>query len=359
LNDATQTNSSKKYADFLKGEIMATNQDTPIYTGDIAEEQLDPSREYTTESQEISFSAEQHAIWADLFAGVHRSHLLEHICQEYKDGFALLGLDPQRIPTVAHLNERIQPRTGWRIERTAVRYTLADDWYAKFAQRIFLITDYLRTREQLEFTPEPDMFHDIFGHLPYLTQKFYARIEDKFAPAYMKATQAEREVIKRLAWYSTEFGLVMEDNRFKVFGAGTISGRSELANTIMEFYRLGRDNVIDYSGDVFAQLQEHFTVHKEDIRRIIAGINELHQKGEMSSQDQGWNVVHGLYDSLGIPREGYLGGEVILAPFDVETIALIPKTVYAFNPMFFVCESFEQMDALLDSYLKPIANRSN
>jgi phenylalanine-4-hydroxylase len=329
-----------------------------MYTGDIAEEHIDPSREYTAENQEIIFSDAEHAIWADLFAGINRPYLLEHICHEFIDGFAMLQLDPQRIPTVVHLNERINPRTGWRIERTAVRYTLADDWYKKFAQRIFLITDYLRSRDQMEFTPEPDMFHDIFGHLPYLTQGFYARIEDKFAPAYMKATQEEREVIKRLAWYTTEFGLVMEDNRFKVFGAGTISGRSELANTIMEFYRLSRDNVFDYSGNVFAQLQDHYLAHKEDISRIVAGVNELHQKGQMSSQETGWNVVHTLYEKLGIAHDGYLGGEVILAPFDIETISQIPKTVYAFNPMFFVCESFEQMDAMLDSYLKPIALRN-
>jgi len=337
---------------------MDKNQNPTIYTGDIAEQHIGPDREYTAENQELVFSEEQHVIWADLFAGIHRPYLLEHICHEYIDGLAMLGLDPQRIPKVTHLNERINPRTGWRIERTAVRYTLADDWYKKFAQRIFLITDYLRSRDQMEFTPEPDMFHDIFGHLPYLTQGFYARIEDKFAPAYMKATQEEREVIKRLAWYSTEFGLVMEDNRIKIFGAGTISGRAELANTIMEFYRLSRDNVFDYSGNVFEQLQGHFLKHKETISRIVAGVNELHQHGQMSSQDSGWNVVHALYDKLGIPHEGYLGGEVILAPFDIETISQIPKTVYAFNPMFFVCDSFEQMDTLLDSYLKPIALRN-
>jgi phenylalanine-4-hydroxylase len=338
---------------------MTESQNPPLYTGDIAEQHLDPAREYTVENQEIVFSAEQHAIWAELFAGIHQPYLLEHVCQEYLNGLTRLGLDPQRIPTVTHLNERIQPRTGWHIERTAVRYTLADDWYDKFAQRIFLITDYLRTRDQMEFTPEPDMFHDIFGHLPYLTLDFYARIEDKFAPAYLKATPEEKEVIKRLAWYSTEFGLVMENNRFKVFGAGIISGRSELTNTIMEFYRLGRDNVLDYSKDVFAQLQEHFLAHKEQLERIIDGINQVHQQGQMSSQEQGWNVVRALYEKLGIPREGYLGGEVILAPFDVEVIAQIPKTVYAFNPMFFVCESFEGMDALLDSYLKPIALRNS
>jgi phenylalanine-4-hydroxylase len=329
-----------------------------IYTGDIADQSLDRTQEYTLGTQEIVFTTEQHAIWEDLFAGIHRPYLLEHICQPFIDGLALLQLDPYHIPTVAYLNAHIQPRTGWRIERTVIRYTLADDWYQKFAQRIFLITDYLRTRDQMEFTPEPDMFHDIFGHLPYLTQDFYARIEDKFAPAYLSATPAEKEAIKRLAWYSTEFGLVVEDGRFKVFGAGTISGRSELANTIMEFYRLSRDKVINYRGDIFAQLQEHFLAHKADIQRIIAGVNALHQQGQMSSQEQGWNVIQGLYRSMGIERGGYLGGDVILAPFDIEMIAQLPKTVYAFNPIFFVCESFEQMDTLLDSYLAPIAQRS-
>jgi phenylalanine-4-hydroxylase len=337
---------------------MAKNQNAPIYTGDIVEQQIDPTQEYSTKNQEIDFTAEQHGIWADLFAGIHQPYLMEHLCHEYLRGLKSLQLNPQQIPTVAHLNERITPQTGWRIERTAVRYTVADDWYKKFAQRVFLITDYLRTRDQMEFTPEPDMFHDIFGHLPFLTQTFYAKIEDKFAPAYFKATTAEREVIKRLAWYSTEFGLVVQDNRFKIFGAGIISGRSELTHTIMEFYRLGRDNVINYSKNIYDQLVTHFDAHKQDLHRIIDGVNELHQMGQMSSGEQGWNVVHSLYKKLGISRDGYFGGEVILAPFDVEIIARIPKTVYAFNPMFFVCESLEKMDDLLDSYLKPISSRT-
>lgn len=336
---------------------MTSNQTVPAYTGDIAAQHVDPSQEYSADNQEIAFADEHHAIWADLFAGVHQPYLMEHLCHEYKVGLSLLELNPQRIPTVAHLNRRITPRTGWRIERTVVRYTLADDWYKKFAQRIFLITDYLRTRDQMEFTPEPDMFHDIFGHLPFLTQEFYAKIEDKFAPAYMKATTEEREVIKRLAWYSTEFGLVVQENRFKVFGAGIISGRKELTRTIMEFYRLGRDNVIDYSRDVFDQLQKQFLSQKDDLHRIIDGVNDLHQRGQMSSADEGWNVVLGLYKSLGIKPEGIFGGEVILAPFNVDTISRIPKTVYAFNPMLFVCRSLEEMDAILDSYLKPIAMR--
>ena len=160
---------------------MTKDQTAPIYTGDIAKEHLDPSKEYTTENQELIFTPAQHAIWADLYAGIHQSYLLEHLCHEYIRGLELLQLDPQHIPTVGHLNAHITPRTGWHIERTAVRYTLADDWYAKFAPRIFLITDYLRTRDQMEFTPEPDMFHDIFGHLLFLTQTYLRCAHRTFA----------------------------------------------------------------------------------------------------------------------------------------------------------------------------------
>jgi hypothetical protein len=105
-------------------------------------------------------------------------------------------------------------------------------------------------------------------------------------------------------------------------------------------------------------LRHHFLANKNNLYRIIDGVNALHQKGQMSSADAGWNVVLSLYQNLGIRPEGIFGGEVIIVPFDIETIARIPKTVYAFNPMLFVCESLEQMDELLESYLGPIAARN-
>lgn len=327
------------------------------YTGEIVDDGRGDRQEYTSGSQEIEFTPEQHGIWADLYSGIYQEHLIEHICSEWHQGMERLALSPTEIPTIRHLSERITPLTGWSVERTVVRYTMADDWYKKFAQRIFLVTDYLRSREQMAFTPEPDMFHDIFGHLPFLTMEFYARLEDKFAPAYLKANTQEREVIKRLAWYSTEFGIVLQNNRPRVFGAGIISGRAELTNTIMEFYRLDRDDVLDYRHDLYPQICDHFYKNEKDIDRITDGINKLHEKGEMSSAESGWNVVSNLYRELGIPHTGYFGGEVLLAPFTVEAIAKIPKTVYAFNPIFFVFESYEHLDEVLDSYLKPITAR--
>jgi len=327
------------------------------YSGEIVEQYHPPEKEYSPANQEIKFSEDQHAIWAELFSGIHQPELLAYACREFKMGLEMIDFDPKRIPTVAHLNRQIHPRTGWSIERTAVRYTTADNWYEKFAKRIFLITDYLRTWEQLTFTPEPDMFHDIFGHLPYLTQPFYAEIEDKFAPAYLKATQEERDVIKRLAWYSTEFGLVMEDGQMKVFGAGLLSGKGELETVISEIERL-RQTLFDPAQDIYPQICEMFEANRAIVSNLIEEINLLHQKGQMSSESEGWTVVEHVYDKLGIERSGYFGGRVLIAPFDLETIAMVPKTVYAMNPIFFVAETFSTMSALLDSFLQPIAARA-
>jgi phenylalanine-4-hydroxylase len=166
----------------------------------------------------------------------------QHACQDYFDGYALLELPTDHIPTLEHLNQRITPRTGWRVERTAVRYTDAVPWYRKFARRIFLITDYMRSWEEIDWTHEPDMWHDIFGHLPFMTLPHYAVLEDVFAPAFLAANDEQRENIKRLAWFSTEFGLIREKGKLKLFGAGLISGVNELDNVIA-----GRVPLLDYT----------------------------------------------------------------------------------------------------------------
>jgi phenylalanine-4-hydroxylase len=84
----------------------------------------------------------------------------------------------------------------------------------------------------LDFTPEPDMFHDIFGHLPFMMLPEYARLEEMFAPAFQRANDDQREDIKRLAWFSTEFGLIRENGETKIFGAGLLSSASELDRVV-------------------------------------------------------------------------------------------------------------------------------
>ncbi len=178
--------------------------------------------------QDPEFTPEQHKTWAELFRR-QIPRIEAFACSDYLDGFSRLAMPTEDIPTVAHLNSRITPATGWTIEQTDVRYADADDWYRKFDQKIFLITDYMRSWEELDWTPEPDMFHDIFGHLPFMTLPHYARLQEMFAPAYLRATEEEqKENVKRLAWFSSEFGLVREGEKVKIFGTGLMSGGDEM-----------------------------------------------------------------------------------------------------------------------------------
>ena len=175
----------------------------------------------------MEFTEDQHRIWARLYAN-QLPRARKHACSDWLRGFDILKLPHDRIPQLEELNAVITPRTGWRTMRTAVRYTDAFPWYNDhFIKKEFLITDYMRSWEELEFTPEPDMFHDIFGHMPLMVLPHYTALQDMFAPVFRRANEEQRENIKRLAWFSTEFGLIMEEDEMKIFGAGIISSKSE------------------------------------------------------------------------------------------------------------------------------------
>lgn len=181
---------------------------------------------------DVEFNQDQHDIWKTLY-NRQAPQVLKYACKEYLEGAEIIKLPGDGIPSIKWLNERITPRTGWRTVRTVVRYSNAVQWYAHFAKKQFLVTNYLRSREEMDFTPEPDMFHDIYGHLPYFVIPRYVEIQEMFAPAFHKATTDEqREGIKRLAWFSTEFGLIRENGELKVFGTGLISSKAEMEHVL-------------------------------------------------------------------------------------------------------------------------------
>ena len=175
--------------------------------------------------------AEQDKIWQALYER-QMPRVEQYACQEYLDGFAILDLPANRVPDLDYLNQKITPRTGWRTVRTRVRYSDAIPWYQHFARKEFLVTDYMRDWAELDFTPEPDMFHDIFGHLPFMVLPVYTELQELFAPAFQAAKLEQREHIKRLAWFSTEFGLTRENGAIKLFGAGLISSAGEMENVL-------------------------------------------------------------------------------------------------------------------------------
>ena len=91
-------------------------------------------------------------------------------------------------------------------------------WYHKFARHIFLVTDYMRSWEEIDWTPEPDMWHDMFGHLPLMTLPHYAALEDLFAPAFLAANDEQREIKSRLmSIMFARFPLIDPDRFLKTF----------------------------------------------------------------------------------------------------------------------------------------------
>jgi len=217
--------------------------------------------------EDIEFSPEQHKTWAELYRR-QVPRVQEHASALYLEGFALLQLPAEGIPSLDQLNEKITPASGWTIVRTDVRYTDSDEWYRYFDRREFLITNYMRSWEELDWTPEPDMFHDIFGHLPFFMLRRYAELQEMFAPTYLAAaSDAEKENIKRLAWYSTEFGMIREDGRMKVFGTGLMSGGEEFINAAegrMNYHDFSIENVIGHDKVLYEQHQDLYVIESVD-----------------------------------------------------------------------------------------------
>jgi phenylalanine-4-hydroxylase len=224
--------------------------------------------------QDIDFSAEQHRTWAELYRR-QVPRVRQHASVHYLTGFEALGLPVDRIPTLDELNARITPASGWTVVRTDVRYTDSDEWYRYFDRHEFLITNYMRSWEELDWTPEPDMFHDIFGHLPFWMNRYYAELQELFAPAYLAAaSDEEKENIKRLAWYSTEFGMIRESGRMKVFGTGLMSGGEEFlraAEGRMTYHDFTLENVLGHDKVLYEQHQNLYVIESlEQLKAELA-----------------------------------------------------------------------------------------
>jgi len=217
--------------------------------------------------EDIDFTPEQNKTWAELYRR-QVPRVQEHASVHYLSGFEKLELPAEHIPTLVDLNAKITPASGWKVVRTDVRYTSSDDWYRYFERHEFLITNYMRSWEELDWTPEPDMFHDIFGHLPFWMNRYYAEIQEMFAPAYLAAaSDEEKENIKRLAWYSTEFGMIREGGKMKVFGTGLMSGGEEFLNAAegrMTYHDFSIENVIGHDKVLYEQHKDLYVIESLD-----------------------------------------------------------------------------------------------
>jgi len=183
------------------------------------------SQDYT------AYTEEQHAVWAELVGRAY-PELEKHAAREYLDGFTTIGLEPCRLPNLAAISSRLQPRTGWNATPVS-GFLPAPAFFEMLAARQFPTTTWLRSRESLEYTPEPDIFHDVFGHVPLHAHAVFGDFLAQYGRTCAGIDDpAVLEKLGRLFWYTVEFGLMRQRGEIKVYGSGLISSHGECMNVI-------------------------------------------------------------------------------------------------------------------------------
>ena len=172
------------------------------------------------------YTPQDHATWDTLFA--RQSAMLPGRASEaFLRGIDVLKLSKPGIPDFAELSERLTAATGWRV--VAVPGLIPDDvFFDCLASRVFVAGNFIRQPDQLDYLQEPDVFHDVFGHVPMLADPVFA----DYMVAYGKGGQRAGSLgaLKRLArlyWYTVEFGLVQEAGALRIYGSGIVSSHGE------------------------------------------------------------------------------------------------------------------------------------
>jgi phenylalanine-4-hydroxylase len=172
------------------------------------------------------FTSADHAVWDQLFD--RQTKLLPgRAAQEFLDGLGVLRLERPGIPRFDELSERLMKLTGWQV--VAVPGLIPDDvFFEHLANRRFVSGNFIRTLEQLAYLQEPDVFHDVFGHVPLLADPVFADYMQAYGEGGLRAAKLGRiENLARLYWYTVEFGLVRSNSGLRIYGAGIVSSYGE------------------------------------------------------------------------------------------------------------------------------------
>ncbi|MAW98154.1 MAG: phenylalanine 4-monooxygenase [Sphingomonas sp.] len=173
-----------------------------------------------------AYSAEDHRTWDTLFA--RQAKLLPGRASEaYLRGLDVLKLSKPGIPDFEELSERLMQLTGWQV--VAVPGLVPDDvFFDHMANRRFVAGNFIRRPDQLDYLQEPDVFHDVFGHVPMLADPRFADYLEAYGRGGLRALElGSLKQLSRLYWYTVEFGLIEEPEGLRIYGSGIVSSFSE------------------------------------------------------------------------------------------------------------------------------------
>ncbi len=172
------------------------------------------------------YSDEDHEVWRILYD--KRMKQLETDASDvFLKGLAIINLNRNQVPDLREVNANLKPMTGWQ-SRGVPGYLPAKSFFAFLAQRQFPTTITVRPKTSMDYLPEPDIIHDVFGHVPLHADPIFADFLQTYGQAALHTHDPmHTERLARLFWFTVEFGLIREDNRVKLYGSGLISSEGE------------------------------------------------------------------------------------------------------------------------------------
>lgn len=178
----------------------------------------------------VTYSAEENRIWSILFE--RQMKLLPgRACDEFLQGLDMLGIDSKGIPQLPDVSLRLKEKTGWQVAPVAALIS-AREFFELLATKHFPAATFIRCEEELDYVQEPDIFHELFGHCPMLTDTVYADFIYDYACKVLTFPESDWPLLQRMFWFTVEFGLINTSQGTRAYGGGILSSISETVYSV-------------------------------------------------------------------------------------------------------------------------------
>jgi len=267
----------------------------------------------------VHYSDDEHRIWHELYARQEQA-IAGCACDEFMHGLELLRLPRDRVPQLAEVSKVLKRETGWEVAYVPALIPFSE-FFALLAARRFPAATFVRAREELDYLKEPDIFHEIFGHTPLLTNPYFADFTQAYGQLGLAASKEDRVYLARMYWFTVEFGLLgaLSDDAMdggankpasapRIYGGGILSSIGETAYALGEVPQRRRFDIVSamrtpYRIDIMQPL--YYVL--EDLRELY----EIAQRDVMADVAEAKRL--GLFAPLFTPRTA-------------SDAALLPKT---------------------------------
>ncbi|MBI2381826.1 MAG: phenylalanine 4-monooxygenase [Gammaproteobacteria bacterium] len=173
----------------------------------------------------VDYSAEENQTWAFLYERQMKL-IADRACDEFLKGLEVLQLTPDRVPQLPDVNRNLSAATGWEVAAVPALIPFGA-FFELLANRRFPAATFIRRPEHIDYLQEPDIFHEIFGHGPLLTDPVFADFCQAYGKLGLAASKPERVYLARLFWFTVEFGLIETAKGRRIYGAGILSSKGE------------------------------------------------------------------------------------------------------------------------------------